>query len=511
MPRPHTAMRKIREVLRLRLGEGLSHRKVAAALGLPTSTVTGYVQRAQIAGVTWPLPPDMDDEELESRLFGPPPATARSKPDFAKIHLELKGKGVTLTLLWLEYRESDPDGYGYSQFCELYRRWRATTDLVMRQSHKAGEKCFVDYSGTGIPIYAEDLTTVDYVAELFVAVMGASSYLYAEATRSQELFWWISSHENAFAFFGAVPRLLVPDNLRSGVSQAHRYEPDINPTYAEMATHYGCVVMPARAYRPRDKAKAEAGVLFAQRWILARLRRRRFTSLEEANAAIAVCVAELNSRPYKKMPGSRVEVFTSMDLPAMGELPEYRYDFAIWKTAKVGIDYHVEVREDSHYYSVPHRLVGSRVELRISARCVEVFHSHQRVASHLRVFGPGHSTEISHMPIAHRRHAEWTPERLVQWAARTGESTAALVAGIMERRPHPEHGYRSCLGIMRLSKRYGPERLEAACTRALALGSYNYRSVSSILAKGLDARPLSTPVPRTNPEHTNLRGAGYYS
>jgi transposase len=506
-------MRKIRDILRLALGEGLSRRTTAAATGLPYTTVSDHLARAARAGLGWPLPDDLDDAQLEARLFAraePPPSASRPLPDWPTVHRELRRKGVTLQLLHMEYKERQPSGYQYTQFCRHYRTFARHLDVVMRQEHRAGEKLFVDFAGQTIPI-VDPATGEIRQAQLFVAVLGASSYTYAEALPSQELPHWIAAHVHAFSFFGGSSRLIVPDNLRSGVTRAHRYEPDINPTYAEMAAHYGAAVIPARPYKPRDKAKAEQGVLLAERWILAALRHRTFFSIAEANEAIAERLAWLNARPFRKLPGSRASLFAELDRPALRPLPPVPYEFAVWKTATVNIDYHVEV--DRHWYSVPYQLVGEGCDIRVTAAIIEVLHKGRRVASHRRSGEQRRfTTDAAHMPEAHRRHAEWSPSRIVRWAEQTGPATAALVAGIMASRPHPEQGFRSCLGIMRLGRRYGDERTEAAAARALAIRALSYRSVESILKGGLDGLPLpgSEPVTTTIGDHANVRGPGYY-
>jgi len=512
VPRPRSAMRKIREVLRLSLADGLSRRQVSAATGLPYTTVADHLGRARRAGLGWPLPDGLDDDALEARLFASaalPPGPSRPLPDWAEVHRELRRPGVTLQLLWIEYKERHPDGYQYTQFVERYRRFARLLDVVMRQEHRAGEKLFVDYPGQTIPI-VDPATGELTPAELFVAVLGASSYTYAEATASQALPDWTTSHVHTFEFLGGVPAILVPDNLRSGVTRADRYEPELNRTYAELAAHYGCAVIPARPGKPRDKAKVEVGVQIAERWILAALRNRTFFSLAEANAAIRERLAWLNERPFKKLPGSRRSLFLELDAPALRPLPARRYEFATWKTATVNIDYHVEL--DRHWYSVPYRFVGERTDVRASATTVEVFVRGRRIASHLRSAKPGrHTTESAHMPESHRRHAEWSPGRIVRWASQTGPATGALVAAILESRPHPEQGYRSCLGILRLGRRYGPGRLEAAAVRALAIRALSYRSVESILKRGLDRSPLpDTTPPAPARRHPNVRGATYY-
>lgn len=513
MPRPHIAMRKIREVIRLTLAEGMSLRQVSASLGVPPTTLAEHVRRIRAAGLTWPLPADLDDDALEAMLFaqpGPRPG-ARPVPDWAKVHLELRRKGVTLMLLWHEYKQTFPDGYAYSQFNQLYRHWKLHLDVVMRQEHKAGEKMFVDFPGQTVPIYDRRSGQVAMQAELFVAALGASGFLYCEAFPSQELLHWVTAHVHAFSAFNGCPAIVVCDNLRSGVTRPHRYEPDVNATYSEMAAHYGVAIMPARSYKPRDKAKAEMGVLLAERWVMARLRDRHFTTLAEANAAIAELVAWLNNRPFKRLPGSRRSVFEAVDRPALRPLPAERYEFATWRRAKLGLDYHVEIRADRHYYSAPYNLVGEVLEVRCSAATVEVFYKSARVASHVRAYRPGYTTDPVHMPSSHRRHAAWTPARIVGWAAKAGPATAKLAQAVLASKPHPEQGFRTCLGIVRLGEHYGAERLEAACTRALAMRSYSYRSVESMLRHGLDKQPVQLPLSLTHPAHDNLRGPGYYN
>jgi len=511
MPRPRTAMRKIRDVLRLTFAEHFSRRQVSASLGIPFTTICEYVDRSRRAGLSWPLPENLDDSGLESLLFTKPAPVMveRALPDWNHVHLELRRPGVTLQLLNLEYLEQHKDGYQYSQFCERYRRWQRHLDVVMRQEHRAGEKMFIDFAGQTVPI-VDRATGVITEAELFVTVLGASNYLYAEAFPSQELPYWIAGHAHALSFYGGAARLWVCDNLKSGVTKAHRYEPLINRTYEEMAAHYGCAVLPARPRKPRDKAKIEAGVQIAERWILARLRNRIFFSLAELNAAIRELVDHLNRRPFKKLPGTRLSLFEEIERAALRPLPPTPYEFALWPTARVNIDYHLEV--DRHYYSVPYRYVGELCDVRLTASTVEIFLRGRRIASHLRSYKRGgFTTEPSHMPESHRRHLEWTPSRIVSWAKQTGPATGEFAEGILQSRPHPEQGYRSCLGIMRLGRRYGSERLEAACKRALTVRAFNYRSVESILKNGLDRHPLPEQ-PRLRPHrlHENLRGPHYY-
>jgi transposase len=505
------SMRKIREVLRLRYQVGLSAREVAASVQIARSSVGEYERRLAAAGLSWPLPEGLSDTELERRLFPPPlsvPTDTRPVPDWAVIHEELRRPGVTLMLLWEEYRTAHPHGFAYSWFCEHYRDWAGKLDLVMRQTHRAGEKLFVDYAGQTIEVIDRHTGEVR-TAELFVAVLGASNYTYAEATWTQQLPDWIGAHVRAFAFIGGTSEVLVPDNLRSGVNKAHRYEPDLNPTYQELARHYQVAVVPARVRRARDKAKVEQGVLLVERWILARLRHRSFFSLAELNGAIAQLLEQLNNRPFKKLPGTRRTAFEQIDQPALRPLPATPYVFATWKKVRVHIDYHVEI--DGHYYSVPYTLVKQQLDARLTANTVECFHKGHRVASHVRSHLKGrHTTVPEHMPKAHREYAEWTPQRLVRWAEKTGPATAGVIAQVLAR-PHPQQGFRSCLGIMRLGERFGQQRLEAACRRALVLNACRYKSIESILNRGLDRQPLPEQQELSLPEaHDHLRGPDYY-
>ena len=515
MPAKRLSMRKIRETLRLHWGEHLSFRAVGTSIGASPSSVSACVRRAEAAGLSWPLDEELDDGALEAMLYPPPlpSCRARVEPDWEYIHREMRRKGVTLQLLWQEYKESHPDrGYEYSAFCGHYRRFRGKLDVVMRQDHRAGEKLFVDYSGDGVEIIDPSTGAVTE-APLFVATLGASNYTYAEATPSEELRWWIEVHVHAFEFFGGVPELLIPDNTRTAVTRACRYEPDLNPTYLEMAQHYGTAVIPARSRKPRDKAKVEGSVLIAQRWILAALRNHAFFSLEQANEAIAAKLVELNGRRFQKLDTTRRELFETLDRPALRPLPPQRYEHADWARPRVNIDYHVEI--DRHYYSVPYQLNRERVDVRYTTTTVEVIFKGRRVASHRRSYLPGrHTTVTEHMPKAHQEYLEWTPSRIIQWASKTGPETAALVDGIMAAKPHPQQGYRACLGILRLGKSFGQDRLEAACARASAIGSCSYKTVKSILGTGMDrqqALPDDEPELVLPTDHANLRGPTYYN
>jgi len=505
-------MRKIKEVLRLKYNLQLSNRQIARSLNLSPSSVADYLSLAQAAGLNWPLDESLGDGELYQRLFPAKSAAAvhtRVLPDCPAIHLEMKKKGVTLTLLWEEYRQIYPEGLGYSQFCHYYRQWAKRLRLSMRQTHKAGEKGFIDYSGATLPI-ADPKTGELRQAQLFIFVLGASNYTYVEATPSQQLPCWMNSHIHAFEYFGGVPKILVPDNLKSGVTLPCRFEPEINRSYQDMATHYGTAVIPARIRKPKDKAKAEGGVLLVQRWILAALRHQTFYSIAQANAAIRSLLFKFNHKPMQKLKSSRHELFVQIDKPALLPLPDKRYQFAEFKYCRVNIDYHVEI--DHHYYSVPYQLVGQKIEARFTSEIIELFYQGKRVASHLRAYQPHrHTTLTEHMPKAHQRYAQWTPSRIIHWAATQGQAVAQLCEKILKTRPHPEQGFRSCLGLIRLGQRYSPQRLNQACKRALSLKTHSYKSVENILKSKLEQTPLpDEEIPLPHRQHENLRGNHYY-
>jgi len=504
-------MRQIREILRLKHERGLGHRAIASACGVGVGTVSEYVHRAVRAGLVWPLPAELDEAALEARLFPPPePGRERAAPDLVWIHQELKRVGVTLHLLWEEYRETHADGYGYSQFCEIYRRWARKLRPSMRQQHRAGEKTFLDFSGKR-PHLVDRRTGEEIPVELFVGALGASGYTYAEATQTQKLHDWVGAHTRMVEYFGGSTEMWVPDQLKSAITQSCRYEPGVNRSYQELATHYGAVVVPARPAKPRDKAKVESMVLLAQRWILARMRHRTFFELSELNEAIRELLDKLNGRPLQKLGVSRKELWERLDRPALKALPPGRYEMAQWTQCRVNIDYHVEV--DRHPYSVPYQLIHEEVEVRYTASIIEVYYKGRRLDSHARRYDHQPSTKSEHMPSSHRAHAEWTPSRLIHWAEKMGPAAGRLVAGILKSRPHPEQGYRACLGLMRLGRRYGAERLEAASARAEGLRSYSYRTVKNILASAQDRLPFEEdpPAPAPTPPHGNIRGADYYA
>lgn len=516
MPERRLPMRQIKEVLRLHYEAHLSERQIAHACGVSRSTVQRYLERAAAANLCWPPAESLDDSQLERLLFPPPQAPSeghqppKPQPDFVRVHQELKAnKSVTLQLLWQEFAEQHPDGAHYSWFCEQYRDWTRHLDVVLRQDHHAGEKTFVDHAGDTIPVI-DPATGQTRPAYVFVAVLGASNYTYAEAAWTRGLPDWIGSHTRALAFFGGATRLIVPDQWKAGVEKPCYWDPELNRTYQEWAMHNGVAIVPARPGHARDKAKVEQGVLLVQRWVGAALRKRQFFSLAQVNEAIAERIGKLNQRPFRKLPGTRLELYQGLDRPALQPLPLRPYGFAAWKKERVRLDYHVEV--DGHYYSVPDQLAQQPVEIRYTATAVEVLYRGKRVASHARSYRkPGTTTEASHQPKSHQRYREWTPTRLLEWAEAVGPFTRRLVEAMLVHKPHPEAGYRAAMGLHALARQYGEERLEAAATRAVRFQLYRLENIRSIPKTRLDRQPLPMLVTAAEPvAHDNLRGAAYY-
>lgn len=510
MAKERLSMRKVREVLRLKHDKNLSNRKISKSCQISRSTVADYLERFERLGLAWPLPEYLCDEKLESLLFKTTeePVRGKSKPDMEYVHKELKKKGVTLQLLWYEYKQQHPEGYQYSYFCDLYQKWSGRIDVSLRQHYKAGEKLFVDYAGQTVPIKNPETGEVT-PAQIFIATFGASNYTYAEATLTQGLPDWIKSHTRALDHFGGSPHILVPDNLKSGVTHPCRYEPDINPTYHEMAKHYGIAVIPARVRKPQDKAKVESAVRFVENRILAALRNHTFFSLSELNAVLAEEVRKLNHLKFQKLDTTRYELFLKTDKPALRPLPTRKYQYAEWKKARVNMDYHIEFEKS--YYSVPYQLRKESVDIRYTNTVIEVFSKNKRVAMHVRSTKQGgFSTIPEHMPKSHASYLKWTPQRIIQWAYKNGPKTGQLVMGIMNSRRHQEQGFRACMGIMRLGKQYSFDRLEMACERAINIKSFSYKSVESILKQGLDKVPLHEDEAAVPVSHGNIRGKDYY-
>jgi transposase len=503
-------MRKLSEVLRLRLEKNLSVRQISHSCDLARSTVADYLGRARVAGLGWPLPEGMDEDRLEALLFPVQPAGVK-RPDLnmTYIHGEMKRPHVTLQLLWEEYRGREPDGYSYSQYCQKYRDWLGRQTISLRQEHRAGDKLFIDFAGATVPIH-DPLTGAVSRGHLFVAVLGCSNYTYAEVTATEKLEDWIEAIIRALEFFGAVPNVVVPDNTKALVTSACWYDPDINITFHELAEHYGFAALPARPRKPKDKSKVEAGVLIAERWILARLRDQRFFSLGEINVAVSSLLTRLNEHPFKKLPGCRKDLFARIEKPALKPLPERPYELARWKRVVVNIDYHVEV--DGHYYSAPYTLIRQELMARYTHSGVELFHKSRRVAAHARSYQKGrHTTIEAHRPPAHAALMEWTPERIISWAKTVGPNCSEAARQLMAERRIPEHAFRPCMGIIRLGKHYGNERVDRACSRALKMHIVGFRHIESMLKTGRDQLPDAANVAsRPAVSHDNLRGAAYY-
>ncbi len=510
MAREMLSMRKLSEVLRLSLEQKVSVRKIARSCCLARSTVSDYLGRAKVAGLGWPLPEGMDEDLLERLLF-PVRETSLPRPalDMAYLRNEMRKQSVTLQLLWEEYRSHTSDGYSYSQFCQLYGDWVGKQAISLRQEHRAGEKLFVDFAGDTIPIHDPRTGEISQ-GHVFVGVLGCSNYTYAEVTATEKLPDWIGAQVHALEDIKGVPLVVVPDNTKAAVRSPCWYDPDINLTYQEMAEYYGFTVIPARVRKPKDKAKVENGVLIAERWILARLRHHTFFSIAEANEAVRKLLIGMNAKPFKKLPGSRQSVLEAMERPTLKPLPECPYEFAEWKQVAVNIDYHVDV--EGHYYSAPYQLIQQRLMARITRHGVELLHKGKRVAAHTRSHQKGrHTTLTEHQPPAHQKYLEWTPERLISWAGMIGPNCAEVIRQILASRPLVVHGYRPCLGVIRLGKPYGNERLERACARALKLNIATYHRIENLLKTGRDKVTMPEPdIPCPVTIHDNVRGAGYY-
>jgi len=510
MPTLRISMKKLREILRLKLYSKLSIRAIQAIVLLSLGMVQKIVARAIKLELTWPKVQAMDEQEL-TLLFYPEkessPAALFELPDWTLVHKEIRHKGITLQLLWDEYVEQFPKNhYSYSRFCRLYKAWVKKQKRSMRQIHKAGEKLFVDYAGQTVPIVNSMTGEID-TAQVFVAVLGASNYIFAEATRSQKLIDWIGSHVRALEFFGGVPELIIPDNLKSGVNKACRYDPDLNSAYQQWAAHYSTVIIPARPRKPKDKSKAEIGVQIIERWILARLRHHTFFSLSEVNYCISSLLTEVNNKPFQKLKGTRKEWFESIDKPVLSALPKLSYEFTEIKQVKVNIDYHVQF--DDHCYSVPHHLVGERIEIHAKANIVAFYFFGKRITSHPRKYYPGMTTQPEHMPERHQKHLEWTPGRLMNWAQSVGDDVFLWVKTLLNQKEHPEQAYRVCLGLLNLTKSYDETRLNKACFIANEKKLYRLKQVKNILKSNQD-KLISIDqkqLPLLPQSHENIRGS----
>ena len=509
-------MRKISEILRQRYSLKRSYREISRSLNISNGAISDHIKRASAAGITtWKQIQGLTERELQDKLFPPetlqPKRSSRNKPDNAWIYREMSRKGVTLKLLWREYREHHPKGLGYTQFCMKYREYKRSINPSMRQSHKAGEKCFVDYAGmrmSWLDLRSNEIKQ----AEIFVGCLGASQYTFVEATPSQRIPDWIESHIHLFEFLGGVTEIIVPDNLKSGVTKAHRYDPDINANYQYWAEHYGIAIVPARANCPKDKAKVENAVGCIERQILAPLRDVTFTGIVEINQAIKPLLKQFNSQKLQKMDVSRLEMFKEIDKPALKSLPRNRYQYVTWEKAKVHMDYHCLF--DKHYYSVPYKYINNKIEIRATTSTIECFYKGERIAIHQRSYKKNNFTTVSeHMPKAHKEYARWTPERIRNWAAKSGDCTKQFIEQLMASRSFPQQAFRACIGVIRLGEHFGNDRLELACAKALAVGATRYKQIEDILKNRVENIPLvsdSSNDENLIQDHENIRGANYY-
>lgn len=509
-------MRRIIEILRLS-EEGIKKTEIKRASGASFKAIRSYIAKASALNLAYSNILHLSEEEVYKLFFPAYGRTIKSKPqpEWNYIHSEMQKKNVTLQLLWEEFLRQNQDGCGYSQFCFHYENWKKKNiNLSMRQSHKPGEKCFVDYAGHTIPITNQDTGEVRY-AQIFVCTLGASNYTFANATWTQSLPDWIDSHIKAFEYFGGVPEIAVIDNLKSGVNKSCRYEPEINKTYHDFAMHYGIVVVPTRARKPKDKAKVEVAVQIVERWILACLRNQTFFSLSELNTEISRLLEKLNSKQFKKLNTSRKQLFEEKEKPLLKQLPERLYELCEWKKARVNIDYHIELND--HYYSVPYKHVSEEVELCFNSKIVSIYRKNIQIALHARRYEKGkYSTLMEHMPKAHQEYLKWDPTRIINWAGNIGPNTKALIQKLLESKQHPAQGYRSAIGIIRFEKVYGKERMENAAKRALTYRGYSYHSIKSILKKGLDKEEIKVQIKERQDRkiisiHENIRGPEYFS
>jgi transposase len=514
-------MQKIRDIIRLRLTTEMSERQIGRALKVSRTVVAKTMAQFRSSGLEAEAIANMSDSALEQAMWRKDRVidTARYRKleeRFPTMVLELKKRGMTLEWLWKEYVEEHPDGYRYSQFCLYFQRWSAAGELWMHQEHKVGECMYADWAGE--PLVVVNATTgADWPVQIYVGILGASGLTWVQANEDQKQQCWIRSNEGALRYFGGHTDALVPDNLKTGVLKADRYEPEINPVFDEFACYYGMVIFPARARRPRDKALVENAVKLVYQRIYTALRGRGFHSLAEVNEAIRELVEQHNNRPLQRLGISRRELFERTERCALKPLPPEPFPLQDIQMATVGVNYHVELREDRHYYSVPHYLrtrhPTTEVKIVYDERIVSVYHQNVRVAQHLRDRSPnGYTTLPEHMPPAHRHQAEWSAERLLGWAKQVGAETEEVITKVLQSRTYAPQAFRVCLGILSLSKRHGSLRLNRACRRALSFGVHSLATIRNILAQGLeqDSQPelgLVAPVL----DHENLRGAGYFN
>jgi transposase len=509
MPQERLTVNKIKEILRLKYEAQLSNRAIAGACKVSNSTVGEYLKRAETAGVSWPLG-EIGEEELYQKLFPEKAVVSERKypvPDWKEVQKEKKQKGVTLQLLWQEYKEKYPEGYQYSRFCEYFQRWKDSQVEPRRHiEHTGGEQMQVDYAGLKIPVTDPETGEISQ-ASVFVAILPASNYIYAEAQSSENQCNWNNGHVRALEYFGGVPKIVVPDNLKTGITKPNYYEPGVNLAYQELAEYYQFAVLPARIKKPRDKGSGENGVQNVERWVIAPLRNRKFFSVHEVNQAFIEKLDRLNNKVMQAVGRTRRQEFEEIDQLNLRPLPEKPYEYTERKTATVNIDYHIEFNE--HLYSVPHALIHQKVDIHATEKMVEIRHHGKSVAIHPRNFRQGRfSTLREHMPANHQFMEDINPDRLIEWGSKIGPQTATLVKATLRSRPFPEQAYRSCLGILSLAKKYDYALLEQACQSVFEAKEFSYKAVAEELI--YLQKQVAAPVIETLPTHENIRGADYY-
>ncbi len=507
-------MKKIREIIRFKETTNMSDRKIARALNISRPVVAQYLKDFNASGLTYEETKDIPDSRFLALFEKQRNKRCSKYEDISKLFpyfvMELKKTGVTLMILWNEYQKEHPDGYSYSQFCYHFQVWRNASKVTMHIEHKVGDKMFVDYAGDKLAI-VDRKTGKEQPVEVFVAILGASQLTYAEASFSQKSEDWIRSNERAFIYCGGVTQAIVPDNLKSGVTQSNRYEPGINIMFDDFAGHYQTVILPARVRRPQDKALVENAVNLVYQRIYAPLRNRIFYSLEELNEAIWDLLEQHNNIPFQRLKTSRRELFDNIEKPVLKPLPKERYAIKQSKELTVQFNYHVELREDRHYYSVPWQLKGKRVRVVYDDRNVAIYCDNVRIIQYKRDRSPnGYTTLHTHMPPHHRFYAQWSPERFIRWAQSIGDDVAEIIQMVLTSRKHPEQAFKTCMGILNLVKKHGPDRLNKACARALGFGFYSYKRIKNILDRGLEEEPLIESRELTVSSHENIRGSLYY-
>ncbi len=506
-------MVKIREILRLQ-SLGVSIRAISQSCNCSRNTVREILRTANLQGLSWPLPADMDDAVLMKVIYpsSSEPTSRKPEPDYQYIHEELKRPHVNLRLLWTEFKTQQPDGLAYSQFCNRYRNWAVRTKAVMHLDHKPGYEMYVDWAGTKMQIIDSETGEI-LSAHLFVSTIGASSYPYVEAFPSECLENWITAHINAFRYYGGIPQLLIPDSLKTGVKRACNYDPELNKTYLELSEHYGCAIVPARIKKPKDKSPVEGAVGDISTWITAALRHQRFFSFYQLNLSIREKLSEFSRKPFQKKEGSRESAFLELDLPVLKQLPTKAYEMALWKVSTVSFNYHIEV--ERMYYSVPYNYIQKKVDVKISTFIIEVYFNHIRISSHQRLHGKAgqYSTNPEHMPPNHKEYVQWDSNRFLAWACKIGDHTRELVQQVLASRKVEQQAYKSCFGLLKLADRYTAFRLENACQKALELNSPSYTTVNNILKNGMDKVDAPIVLSKNNivPMHSHIRGAKYYS